>query len=202
MMSLCLKYTLQIIAVISFVSIYSCSGNKSGEDDEFYSNDKSKLGIQVVDKDLGIKFYPPKNWLLMPSSLSKKIEARKGMVNTSDKFVYQPTYLFYDDSTKGILSIGKVTTSDTTLSRDVKLNYYKSIISSKYKNNELTVDDFSYSNISFTQFKFKKENLVSLKLIFENSKKEIVQLDYTILVDFQDSFNDVIKSSIGSIKLF
>lgn len=202
MSRLCLKYLIFIFNLGTIVLIYNCSGNKSGEDEEFYSNDKSKIGIHVIDKDLGIKFYPPKDWLLMPSSLSKKIETRKGMISTEDKFVYQPTYLFYNDSTRGILSVGKVTTSDTTLSRDAKLNYYKSIISSKYKNNELSIGNFTNANITFTQFKFRKENLVSLKLIFENSKKEIVQVDYTILVDFENSTDTAIKSSIGSINLF
>jgi hypothetical protein len=36
-------------------------------------------------------------------------------------------------------------------------------------------------------------------LIFENSKKEIVQVDYTILVDFENSTDTAIKSSIGQL---
>ena len=196
-------YFLTILVIASLIAIYNCKGNKSGDSEgEFYNTNKSKLGIQIVDKNLGIQFYPPKNWVLMPSSLSKKIETRKGIANASDSFIYQPTYVFYNDSTRGILSIGKVSTDDTTLSSNAKMNYYKSLLSNKYKNNDLSLASFSNANITFTQFKFTTENLVSFRLIFENSKKEIVQMDFTVSIDYQNSTSDAIKSSIGSIKLF
>ena len=137
----------------------------------------------------------------MPSSLSKKIEARKGIKNSQDNFIYEPVYLFFNDSTGGVLSIGKVITVDSTITKSSVMNYYKSLLSAKYKNNDLTVGRFTKSNITFTQFKFKKENLISIKLVFENSNKEIIQADYSFPEQFASSIEVSLKSSVGSIEL-
>ncbi len=191
-----------VLSLLGLFLIIKCSGGGSNQSDEdFYINDKSLLGIEVVDKDLGIKIQPPKDWILMPSSLSKKIEARNGMSNNQENFIYQPVYLFFNDSTGGVLSVGKVANVDSTLSKYSTINYYKSLLSTKYKNNDLTIGCFTKSNIAFSQFRFKKENLVSIKLIFENSHKEIIQADYSFPEVFANSVNDIVKSSIGSIEL-
>jgi hypothetical protein len=190
------------LPILGLFLLIKCSGegtDKSGED--FYINDQSLLGIEVIDKDLGIKILPPKNWILMPSSLSKKIEARNGMNNNQDNFIYQPVYLFFNDSTGSVLSVGNVLTVDSTLSKYSAINYYKSLLSTKYKNNDLTIGSFTKSNIAFTQFKFKKENLVSIKLIFENSRHEIIQADYSFPQLYANSLDGLIKASVGSIQL-
>ena len=194
----------QIIFVsIIALSFYNCGGNKNeGDPADFISNDSTKLGIEIIDQDLGVKFYPPKDWILMQSSLSKKIENRKGVANPADNFVYQPVYVFFDNQTHGFLSIGTVSTGDSTLPKSAVLNYYKGMISSKYKNNDLSIGSFTNSGVTFTQFKFTKENLISLKLVFENSKNKIIQLDYTVPSEFQNSSDKAIRSSIGSIRLY
>jgi hypothetical protein len=179
-----------------------CSKDNSEKNDsDFYSTDTAKLGIEVTDSDIGLKFSPPQNWILMPSSMSKKIESRSGMPSSPDNFIYTPVYVFFNNSSGGVLSVGKVISSDSTLSKQAQMNYYKSLLSSKYQKNDLSFGKFTKSKISFFRFNFKKENLISIKLLFENSQKDIIQMEFSIPSTNLDKSKSLIKASIGSIKL-
>lgn len=192
-----------LILVVMISLLVSCGKGKDnqGDSDEYFSFDKSKLGIEIVDQELGIKFYPPIKWELRQTSISKKIESRGAAAKPGDNFVYKPTYVFFNDSTGGLLSVGKVVTNDTVLALSAQLNYYKGLIGTRHKNNNLSTENFVHSKIYFTQFKIEKQNLVSFKIVFENSRREIIQFDYTIPANNLEDTQSIIKSSLGSIRL-
>lgn len=178
----------------------SCKkGNDSGGDSDYFSFDKSGIGIEIADQEMGIKFHPPKNWELRQSSISQKIQSRDS-ANPNDKFIYQPTYVFFNNSSGGLLSVGKVVSSDSTLTGSSKLNFYKGLLSSKHKNDNLIAANFVNSKIYFSQFKIEKQNLISYKLLFQNNKGDIIEFDYNIPVNAAEESDHFIKSSIGSIK--
>lgn len=203
-MSQLIKYRRYFSALLLAASVIliSCSKSKNGEADasDYFSFDTSKLGMEVVDQDMGIKFYPPMKWELRQTQISKKIESRGAAVKPEDNFVYKPTYVFFNDSTNGLLSVGKVETKDTTIAKSAQLNFYKGLMATKYKDNHITSVTFVHSKIYFSQLKLEKENLTSFKILFENSKQEIIELDYTIPSKYFESSYPFIKSSIGSIR--
>ncbi len=194
------KLFTQIIFFFLMLVLFSCGkGKNNKEEPENFLLDKSLLGIEVVDVDLGIKFNPPVNWNLRQTMVSRKIESRGDISNPNSSFIYQPTYVFFNDSTGALLSIGKVISSDTTLLGSAKINYYKGLISAKTPKDNLSTTSFVSSRIYFSQFKIQKENLISFKLIFENLKGEIIQFDYSIRSDYLEGLQHSIKSSISSI---
>lgn len=182
------------IAFISILVFYSCSKNEKIEEVNFIS-DSTKIGIETVDYDLGIKFNPPKDWELQPASLSKKMES-----NSSESFFYQPIYLFFDKNNKAILSVGKVQSSDTSLSKSSQINYYKSLIINKYKNNNLNYTSFTKGKIHFDKISFDKEKFVSYKIIFQNESNDIIQFDYSFKKDMKEKIISFIQASIGTIE--
>jgi hypothetical protein len=198
------KYVFLIILlfITAFLFLISCGKNKNGETDlsDFIAFDKSKLGIEVADQSLGIKFYPPNGWDLKQSSISRRVESRGSSTSPSNNFFYQPVYVFFDQTTGGLLSVGKVETSDTAISKSARLNYYKGLLNTKYRDNDLSVGNFIHSKIYFTQLKFRKENLISFKIIFENPSGNMIQFDYTIPKDYLENATLSIKSSVGSIQ--
>ena len=191
----------QASILLLLIILSSCGKSKNSSDEsEYFSFDKSSLGIEVVDVDLGIKFNPPEKWNLRQTMISRKIESRGDVSNPGDSFIYQPTYVFFNDSTGGLLSVGKVISSDSTLPKSARINYYKDVITEKTPKDNLSSASFINSKIYFSQFKIQKENLISFKLVFENIKGDIVQFDYTIRSDYLQGMLHSIKSSIGSIK--
>jgi hypothetical protein len=192
-------FIMPAIIFLSFLVISCGKGNNDQNDSDFFSSDKSKLGIEVIDQELGIKFYPPIRWELRQTSISKKIESRDSS-NPNDHFVYEPTYVFFDNSSGGLLSVGKVVTNDTALAKSARLNYYKGLISTKHKNDKLSSGNFIHSKIYFSQFTIEKHNLISFKLVFENRAGQIIQFDYTIPSGYLENAQPLIKSSIGSIR--
>ena len=198
------KYVFLIILffISSLLFLISCRKAKNDEIDlsDFIALDKSKLGIEVSDQSLGIKFFPPNGWDLKQSSISRKVESRGSTTNPNNNFFYQPVYVFFDKTTGGLLSVGKVETSDTTITKSARLNYYKGLLNTKYRDNDLSVGNFVRSKIYFTQLKFRKENLISFKIIFENPSGNMIQFDYTIPKDYLENATPSIKSSVGSIQ--
>lgn len=188
-----------IFILFSIPFIFSCSGKSDKSDSDFFLTNKNEIGIELIDQDLGVKFNPPKDWELTPSSLSKKIENK---ASAGDGFIYQPVYLFFNRSNLGVLSAGKIISADSTLSGSAQLNYYKSFLAEKYKNSELTLGNFTHSKLNFTQVKYEKENLISYKIFFISSRNIIVQFEYSIRKENLDANLASIKSSIGSIKSF
>lgn len=190
-----------LAAVVALNMLVSCGKGDSGQNDsDYFIFDKSMTGIEVVDQELGLKFHPPVNWQLQQTSISKKIEARDS-ANPNDHFIYLPTYVFFDASTGGFLSVGKVLTSDTSMAKSTQMNFFKGLISSKHKNDNLISENFVHSKIYFSQFKIEKYDLVSFKLIFLNLYGEILEFDYTIPAGYLETTKSSIKASIGSIKL-
>ena len=190
------------ISLVSSAILFSCGKGKNSEKNasEYFSFDTSKLGMEVADQEMGIKFFPPMKWELRQTQISKKIESRGSAVRPEDNFVYKPTYVFFNDSTNGLLSVGKVETKDSSLAKSAQLNFYIGLISTKYKDNRLVSAEFVHSKIYFSQFKLEKENLTSFKILFENSKQEIIEFDYTIPSRYFETSYPFIKSSIGSIR--
>lgn len=187
------------ILLLSSLLLHSCLGKQSSEDSaEMFSFDKTLIGVDVSDEILGIKFNPPIDWELMPSSLSKKMELR---INPSDGFTYQPVYVFFNKLNGSLLSSGIVSSNDTSASDNSIINFYKVLLTSKYKNSNLVVDTFIHSRITFNLIKFDIENLTAHRLFFLNSSGQIVQLEYSFRKDSLDSVLPAIKASIGSIRL-
>lgn len=187
----------KVFLALLFVSIwFGCSKDVNDEEISFIV-DQSKLGIEMSDYDLGVKFHPPKNWELQPASLSKKIESR----NSTESFIYEPIYLFFNDSSKAVLSVGKVMSLDSSVSKSAQINFYKSLLLSKYKENNVRFSSFTHNKINFTQLIFEKGNLISYKIIFLNGDNDIIQFDFSFRSEFKKNILINIKASIGSIKL-
>lgn len=192
-----LRYLILLFAAYLFIS---CSGKKSQEEEaaNLFSFDKTKIGIEISDGLLGIKFNPPLDWDLTPSSLSKKIENRN---NPGDGFIYEPVYVFFDKANGSVLSCGKVNSTDTSAAKSSEINFYKGLLSTKYKNSNMSMHTFVHSQITFTLVKFEKENLSGSKLFFQNSSGQIIQLEYSFRKDSEELVSPAIKASIGSIRL-
>ncbi|MCX7797442.1 MAG: hypothetical protein N2249_02325 [Melioribacter sp.] len=163
------------------------------------SLDKSKLDNLINSEQLGIKFYQPKNWQMINAELSQKNEKLRN--NQIEKnFIFKPLYLFFNDSSKSLLNVGLVELKDSLLTFNEKLNIYKNFLSKKYISNNLEITNFENSTISFTQFKYEIGGYVNYRIVF-NSKKTIVQFDFTILKDKVTEERKFIESVLASIEL-
>jgi len=167
---------------------------------DYFSNDKTKLGIEVTDQELGIKFFPPLGWELKPTMISKRLIGGSRSVKDTGNFSYIPIYVFFNDTTSGLFSVGKVEGGDSSLTKSARLNYYKSALAEKYKENKIVIGSFINSRIAFTHIKLEKENLVSIKLLFMNQNGDLIQFDYTVPANRLPHAIDAIKASVGSIK--
>ncbi|MEW6197006.1 MAG: hypothetical protein AB1521_17805 [Bacteroidota bacterium] len=198
------RQTKNLIFISLLVIISGCSSNESNEPgySDFFVVDKSKLAAEITDQNLGISFQPPIGWAFQSAELSKKIESRNKL-NTAEakNFQYQPTYLFFSDSTFSLLSIGSVDYPDSTMPVQMKINLYKNLLSNKLQKDKLSIGTFKKSNINFFQFRSEKESFVNYKIIFQNLAGQIVQFDCTLTKQNAEGELHQLKSFLGSVSL-
>ena len=193
-----LKFIIALLLVLMMFNYCGGKKDKVEEQFDFAISDESQLGLETFDKDLGVKFNSPKKWKFQSASLSRKIEETKNSTNINESFSYQPVYLFFDDSTGSVLSVGFVDNGDTTVSYDFKRNQYKNILHDKYSKDSATVNEFSYLKINYTLLKFERNSLISYKILF-TSNKGLIMFDFTIRNEYHDSELRKVKACIGSI---
>jgi hypothetical protein len=196
--------TIFLAVILLIIFIIGC---KSKEDagwfnPDFYNNDIEKIAPEIVDESLGCKFNPPVNWLFQSAELSRKIESKSNLQDNGQKnFTYSPAYLFFNDSTGSLLSIGKVDYSDSVPTIENLVNSYKNLLSNKLKNEKLSIGSFTKSGIKFAQFKSEKGNFVNYKIFFPNESGKLIQLDCTIRKENLETELNYLKASVGSIEL-
>lgn len=192
-----LLFKIFFLSVTLFIFI-SCEDEKSPEV-TFYSFETSELTDKTTDFNLSITFRSPLNWDLRTSEISKRTDKSKGIIG---EFVYNPSYLFFDDSTTSVLNLGKVITPDSLKGREDVLNIYSQILVSKQSSElDYKVDQFAKDEIKFTQFSIDQGSIISKRLIFQNKFQDIIQFEFTSKAAFFNSEYEKIKQSIGSIQL-
>lgn len=192
------------LSFIILLFLFSCKGNNEGDwfSGDFYNTDTSNLAEEIVDESLGTKFNPPANWLLQSAELSRKIESKNRFQDSShNRYEYSPQYLFFNQSSGSLLSVGSVEYSDSTLNVELSFNNYKNLLGNKLRNDKISMASFTKSGIKFFQIKSEKEDLINFKVLFLNGNSEIILFDFTIRRENLESELKSLKSTIGSIQL-
>jgi hypothetical protein len=192
---------LSLFSVI--MSFNSCkSKNENGFEEISIDVDKNRIGNEFVEMNLKFKFNPPKAWLLKPSELTEKIVSRQNAIKESgDSFLYKPLYVFFSDSTKGILTIGTIDTNDS-LKSPVQIQRYLDEIVARHGKENVVIKNYVKDKIMISQLTITKQSIVSEKMVFRNSEGRYLQLDYTMQKGDIEKEEKAIESSLGTLKLF
>lgn len=184
------------------LSLNSCKSRNNGDFEEISIDvDNNRIGNEFVDMNLKFKFNPPKGWMLKPSELTEKIVSRQNSVKESgDSFLYKPLYVFFSDSTKGILTIGTVSRNDTS-KVPLQIQRYQDELIARFGTDNVTVKNFIKDRIMISQLTIAKLSIMTRKMIFKNNEGQYLQLDYTLQKDVFDREEKAIESSLGTLKL-
>jgi hypothetical protein len=158
--------------------------------------DSTKLELPNQDQDLGIQFNAPKGWILTPKTLLEAFSNRDSSIFLEEAdFKITPISICLNQETRCLLYISKIHGIQDSASVDK----YKDLIQRIFSPTK--VGDFLKDNIRFTQYLIQDERRVNFKLLFFNSKNQLIQFDYIVPKDVYLSELKAIESSIGSIKL-
>ena len=187
-----------IITLISFLLFCSKQNKTSSPEvtELAFEVDSTRLELTRHDQYLGIQFNSPKGWTLTPKTLFEAFSKQESstFLEGSD-FKISPISIFLNQEKKSILYISQMHGFQDSTSVDK----YKDLIQRIFSPNK--VGDFFKDNILFTQYLIQDENRVNFKLLFFNSKNQLIQFDYIVPNNFYISELKAIESSIGSIHL-
>lgn len=193
-------FTFLLFSVV--FSLNSCKSKNENEFEEISINvDQSRIGDEFVEMNFKFKFNPPKGWLLKPSELTEKIVSRQNSEKANgDSFLYKPLYVFFSDSTKGILTLGTVNRNDT-VKTPLQIQRYQDELINRFGKSNVEVKNYIKDKIMISQLTITKQSIITRKMIFKNSGGQYLQLDYTLQKDVFGNEEKAIESSLGTLKL-
>lgn len=197
-----MKRYFYILITLLFILLFSSCDEDKIPSKIFFSQENAFLSPKTTDFDLGITFASPIKWDLRNTEISKRIEGRGNTKGFDGDFIFSPSYVYFDDSTNSVLSLGKVIPPDSLVENPQVMNIYSQILVSKKSiETDYEIDQFSKDGIKFTQFSIDRGTIVSKRIVFQNKFNDIIQFEYTSRKNFFDSEYQKILQSIGSITL-
>ena len=195
---------LLIILVLSLFFLFNCQREEEGNvliplDVKI---DSSKIGPLLEDSLLAISFHPPFLWENYNTALSERVESIKN-INKSQKkkFMISPKHLFFKYGTNSLLSVGEITSLDTSIVEGDRINDYFSMITEKNTPAKVITENYIKDGILLRHIQTEVENLISSKYIFKSRSGKIIQFDYTFRKQNELAEEASILSSLASIQL-
>lgn len=158
--------------------------------------DSTKLELTSSDQNLGIQFNAPKGWTPISQAMFEQFSKQDSAVFVEgSNIAIHPISIFLNKADKSLLYVSQIQgTPDSTSVNRYKESIQKNFVPTK-------VGDFKKDEIIFTQFLIQDEDRINFKLLFFNSKNQLIQFDYIVPKDVYVPELKAIESSIGSIKL-
>jgi hypothetical protein len=191
-----------VLVIITILVLYSCAGEdkESGVKLNF-EIDSTKLGQLISSSDLSITFNAPKDWVSKQAELSPKVETPSYKRDKRERFIYNPTHIFFKPENNSFLSIGTLRDSKPQSDQDSAIFVYSDIVKKKYQDDQFHSEEVEVNGIPMYHITLTKPLMVSHKIIFFNDMKELIQFEYTVQKEFMKEEEAAVSSSIGSIKL-
>jgi len=187
-------WSLLIVGLFLFCSKQDQSGTNEINELKF-EVDSTKLEIRTRNTDLGIQFNSPKDWMPISHELLEDFSKRNASEYLkASGFVWKPISIFLNKKNESLLYISLVQGQDDTSS----ITMYKDLIQKNIASAK--AGDFIKDGIHFSQILVQDNERVNFKLLFFNSKNQLIQFDYVIPNQFYISELKAIESSIGSIQ--
>ncbi len=182
--------------------VIACSGESSEQvDSTEYLIDSTGISKSVSEDDLKIVFNPPVNWKLSRSDLSDQLIKSGSRQFGNSGFVYKPLKLFLNTTTNSTLFVGVISENKELQTINSGLEEYKEILRLNFRKEITSERVIKIENLELTEFRIKRESIYSYKLLFENKRGKIIQLDYTTLEKYLPDEKTAIESSISTIGL-
>lgn len=191
-----------IIILLSVLFLVACDNSKeSSKPDELKFNvDEAKLGSEITNESLGVKFNPPLSWNAIDSTLIAKMKGQlKTQTVRNDSIKVTLKDVFMKQENRSLLSISKLSFNNSITSPK---EFYDEKVTNKFSRASLFKrGEFLKDDIKFIQYLVQNGGNVNFKLLFNNEDNETIQFDYILNKKNYSNQLRAIESSIGSIKL-
>lgn len=194
-----------LLILLFFLSFIFCSQSQQSEDKADSSStemkfevDRTKLEASVRDTIYAIQYNPPLEWKAIPSEIFAQVSQQLSQQLSEEKVTLQPISIYMNQPKGVLLSVAVV--DSLTGSFSEKIEAYEKLLQNKFSTATLQKGEFTKDTLKFVQFLIQKENLITFKLLFQNSQHKLIQFDYIVPKENYVSEVKSIESSIGSIK--
>ncbi|MFC2082095.1 hypothetical protein ACFLQT_00030 [Bacteroidota bacterium] len=194
------NYFVILFTVIGILIFTQCGKPETDDSRLGLEVDSTKFGKYISDNSLQIEYYAPIDWKHMQSEISEKNESLINKRKAKERYIYSPSHIFFNDSTRSILNVGEVNDSSNNGKPDSLIINYVNMLTAKFEGDDFYVEDLEPNDVKLKQFMIKKPQIVSYKIIFENKKGKLIQFDYTVPNQFFEAERIAISSSISTIR--
>ena len=201
-----MKTTKHIIVAVCLILIsingFGCnSGKEEKSGNKDIKVDSTKVSPAVADNFIEVFYQPPVNWVTLPAQESSQMVEADPQDSVRTLFRYLISSVYKDTISRSMLFTGRVKINNPEMEMDEAIKKWSEDILTKFNPDEITQDRIEINDIEMTRFRIERTDLIAFKLIFPNSRGEIVQFDYTIRKSAYESLKDAVESSIATIKI-
>lgn len=186
------------IVLISII-LLNCTKDKKKEELEtlVFNVDSLLIGEQYTNIEIGISFYPPKEWDQISSDLMSSIEQSLQEMEDSSSvdIILQNVFLNQKNSSICFLS----TFRDTMPAAEIRDAYLTELYTGDIQGS-ITEASYLHNRFNIRQLIHVQEDQVTIKLICISDDEHIFMLDYIVPSQFYEQNIRAIESSIGTIK--
>lgn len=193
-----------VAILVALAIIFACTENKAPErrgiEKLSFTVNKSLLGAEYKDRDLGFLFSPPVGWEIMPQeTINQAREKLEQLAVPVSNVKVDLRQFFLDRNTGASCVLSKLTGVSSDSLGMKKLDSYVAAAIAKFPLNTVKQGLFVHKDLLVHQTLVMSENMVTFKLVFPRSIENSFQLDYVIPSTVYEEKMEAIESSIGSV---
>jgi len=189
-----------IVIMVLVLSLVGCAKEQATTKfaEVTFAVDRTLLSQEYISSETGISFNPPKNWKQVSPQLMISIKENTQTMRDSSNIKIELIDVFMNNERSFTCWLSAI---NNELSDDSLIKGY--IEEFKLINKDIKINQglFSHNDVNFNQLLFSKDDLVTIKLIAENSMNKTFMIDYILPLKFYEEELRSIESSIGTIKV-
>ena len=190
-------YKILLIVLISLI-LLNCAKDKKKEELEtlVFNVDSLLIGEHYTNSEIGISFYPPKEWNQLSSELMTSIEQSLQEMEDSSNvdIILQDVFLNQKNSCICFLS----TFQKSMPVSQIRDAYLTELFAGNIQGS-VTEGSYLHNGFNIRQLIHVQDDQVTIKLICISDDVHIFMLDYIVPAQFYEQNIRAIESSIGTI---
>lgn len=193
-------------SICSFIILVACTQQEKtpdmAEGEILFNVDSTLIQAAHSFNGFGFQIRPPRSWQATSPEMFEKIkEILESYVQTTDDFKINPMQFFLNPENQSILVVSNIISQGIEMTPPALKEEYITAIRTSFALYNPQENRFVKTKIPIVQYLLQKEEHIIFKLLFEDAKNQLIQLDYIVPQSIFTEEAKAIESSIGTIRV-
>ncbi|NQT26607.1 hypothetical protein HQ585_14730 [candidate division KSB1 bacterium] len=195
-----------LLSLSLFIILMACTQKEKqpalAEGEIFFNVDSTLIQTPFSVPEYGFQVSPPITWLATSPNMLKQIkESLESVVQPKGDFQINPLQFFLHPDHPSVLVVSYITDQNVEADIPALQERYITSIRTSLALYNLQENQYTKTGIPIIQYLLQKDGNIIFKILFEDSKNQLIQLDYVVPQSVFPEESKAIESSIGTISI-